>query len=504
MKHPLPILLLLLFVSICSFAQPGTLDSTYGVDGYFKDQIAKFGLSAHIYQLMPISGGGTIVLADTGSGDGGMVIRRYLKDGSRDNTFGIKGTASIAIDSNFDCFGAAMQADGKILATGFIFTDGLYKLICIRVQTNGTLDSTFGINGASIIKAPGNNIIFSGYDVAVKPDNKIVIGATAADSFDNAVACIIKLKPDGSYDSTFGVNGMCVLKTDSSLTSIQGLVQLRSGKMCVVGPSIHSNNFSVITANGQIDSSFGINGKASVDTLRLASLLEQADGKLLAFAYSTVTFTSYLKRFTANGIIDSTWGINGLAPVNEPLEALALLPNGNFIGAGVKSSNYFVSSYKPDLSYDSSFGTNGTTTVPLSLFNTRTTFSNFAGLAIDTNDHTITFAGLADEAEADFFKLKLEGYTGVPFVFSTLSYASLYPNPSHDVATLHFSLSKPDAPFITIYDVNGRAVQTILQQKTLATGSYNIPLNLGSLQAGIYFVRLANSDGEQVLRLAKE
>lgn len=504
MKTTLPILLFLI-ISYCSFAQPGTLDSTYGVNGYFKDQFTRPGLSVSFYHVMPISGSGTIVLADTGGGNGGMAIRRYLKNGSRDNTFGKKGTADIAIDSNFDCFGATLQADGKILATGFIFTDGLFKLICIRVKTNGTLDSTFGTNGALIIQAPGNNIIFSGYDVAVKPDNKIVIGATAADSFHNTSTCIIKLKPNGLYDSTFGVNGMCILKPDSSFTRIQSLVQLRSGKMCVVGPSIHSNTFSLITANGQIDSSFGTNGKASVDSLRLTSVLEQADGKLLAFAYSTVTFTSYLKRFTANGIIDSTWGTNGLAPINEAFGTLALLPDGNFIGAGFHSPNYFVSRYKPDLSYDSSFGTNGTATVPLSVFNTSATYADQAGLAIDTNDHTITFVGLVYATETDFFKLKLEGYTtAVPFLSSPLSSAYVYPNPSHDMAMLHFSLNKQDAPSIMIYNVNGRAIQTITQQKIFAPGTYNIPMSLSNLQPGVYFVRMQCSNGQQTMRLVKE
>ena len=504
MKTTLPILLFLI-ISYCSFAQPGTLDSTYGINGHFKDQITKYGFSGVIFQIMPLSNNGTIVLADTGGATGGKVIRRYLKNGSRDNTFGKGGTATIAIDSNFGCFGAALQADGKVLATGFIFTDGLYKLICIRVKTNGTLDSTFGINGALIIQAPGKNIVFSGYNVTVKPDNKIVIGATTSDSFNNSSACIIKLKPDGLYDSTFGVNGMCLLKTDSSFTHIQGLVQLRNGKMCVVGPSIHSNTFSLITTNGQIDSSFGTNGKTGVDSLRLTSVLEQADGKLLAFAYSTVTFTSYLKRFTANGIIDSTWGTNGLAPINGPLEALTLLPNGNFIGAGINSTNYFVSSYKPDLSYDSSFGTNGTATIPLSLFDTSATYADQAGLAIDTNDHTITFAGLADGVEADFFKLKLEGYTtAVPFLSSPLSSAYVYPNPSHDMAMLHFSLSTAGAPAIMIYDINGRTVQTITTQKTFTAGSYDIPLSLNSLQPGIYFVHLQGGNGQQTMRLVKE
>jgi len=298
---------------------------------------------------------------------------------------------------------------------------------------------------------------------------------------------------------------MCILKTDSSFTHIQDLVQLRNGKMCVVGPSIHSNTFSLITANGQIDSSFGTNGKTGVDSLRLTSVLEQADGKLLAFAYSTVTFISYLKRFTANGIIDSTWGTNGLAPINGPLEALTLLQNGNFIGAGINSTNYFVSSYKPDLSYDSSFGTNGTATIPLSLFDTSATYADQAGLAIDTNDHTITFAGLADGVEADFFKLKLEGYTtAVPFLSSPLSSAYVYPNPSHDMAMLHFSQNKQDAPSIKIYDVNGRAVQTITQQKIFAPGTYNIPMSLSNLQPGVYFVRMQGSNGQQTLRLVKE
>ncbi|MBS1687401.1 MAG: T9SS type A sorting domain-containing protein [Bacteroidetes bacterium] len=505
MKIALPILLLLCFGSVYSFAQPGTLDSTYGINGHFNDSFSKR-YTSEVTKILSISNGGTIVLGDTGSGDFGMIIRCSLKNGARDGSFGTNGNAITGVDSTSICFSAALQADEKILTTGTIVKDNMYQLLCLRLKRNGTPDSTFGTNGHIIVYPPAHAQTFVGEKISITQDNKIIIGATVVDSSYNTYAAIIKLNSNASFDSAFGNNGICTVIIDTAaLQRLQSCVPLRKGKICIAGPSIHSNAIAMITADGKLDPSFGIAGKVRLDSQGFGSLMEQADGKIIASIYSLYTAGPILlRRFNTNGTTDSTWGKDGIVQANDASGALTLLPSGCFVAGGQYDSGFVVSRYKPDGSADSSFGINGMTHIPASLFNRRITQIMSSDMVVDTNDKSITFAGHVNTSSYSLFKLKLDGNTAVPFLASSAADAYLYPNPAGSEATLHFSLSETDAVSITIYDINGKVTQTVMQHKTFATGTYNIPMNLGSLQPGIYFVRMQGKTGQQTLRLVKE
>jgi len=499
------LLLALVLLTATSFAQVGTLDSTYGVNGHFNDSFSKRPYS-EVNKILSLRNGGTIVLGDTGFGDFGMVIRCTLKNGTRDRSFGTDGNAMTGVDSTSICFGAALQADGKILTTGTIVKDNIYQLLCLRLKKNGTPDSTFGTNGHIIVYPPTHAQTFLGEKISITQDNKIIIGATVVDSFYNTYAAVIKLNLNASFDSSFGNNGICTVTTDTAaLQRLQSCVPLRNGKICIAGPSIHNNVIAMITTDGQLDSSFGIEGKVRLDSQGFGSLMEQADGKIIASIYPLYTAEPVLlKRFNTNGTTDSTWGKNGLVQANEANGALTLLPTGCFVAGGQYDSGFVVSRYKPDGSTDSSFGTNGLTHIPASLFSRHISQIISNDMVVDTNDKSITFAGHVNTSNYLLFKLKLDGNTAVPFLYSTTADAYLYPNPANSMATLHFSLNETDAPNIVIYDINGRAAQTITQQKTFTPGTYNIPVNLDYLQPGIYFVRLQGKTEQQTLRLVKE
>jgi len=508
MKTKLPILLLLCFLNTFSFAQPGSLDSTYGVNGHFNDSLSNLRrTSSNVNKILSLSNGGTIVLGDTGWGDFGMVIRCTLKNGSRDASFGINGNAITGVDSTAIGFGACLQTDGKILVAGEIPRDNLYQLLCLRLKKNGTPDSTFGVNGNIVLRPPVYAQTLLGEKISVTQDNKIIIGVTLVDSFYYEYAAVVKLNPNGSPDSSFGNNGLCVVRLDTNSVSarLQFCMPMKNGEICIAGPSVYSNVLAMITAKGQLDSSFGIEGKIRLDSQAFGGLMEQADGKIIATIYSIyASGPLFFKRFNVNGITDSTWGKNGLVQANDGNGALALLPTGSFVAGGQDDSSFVVSRYKPDGSPDSSFGLNGLTHIPASLFNSRINQMAARDMVADTIDKSITFAGHVYGVGYCLFKLKLEGNTAVPFLTTATGDAYLYPNPANSVAILHFSIDKKDALSITVYDINGRAVQAIATQKTFTVGSYDIPLSLSNLRPGIYFVRMQSGYEQQTMRLMKE
>lgn len=128
------------------------------------------------------------------------------------------------------------------------------------------------------------------------------------------------------------------------------------------------------------DSLFGINGTASAieGGAKATKILRQTDDKIIVAGNLDYTFNdaNQMFRVTACGDIDSSFGVNGF--VHHTFEALnlgfdyALQPDGKILCCGIQGSSNagsqqfpFVARYNSDGSVDSTFGTNGSTKVSI-------------------------------------------------------------------------------------------------------------------------------------------
>jgi len=76
--------------------------------------------------------------------------------------------------------------------------------------------------------------------------------------------------------------------------------------------------------------------------------------------------------------------------------------------------------------------------------------------------------------------------------------ASVSPNPSHGDGVLYFTLTRPEAVELRIFDVAGRLVSPPLERAFLAPGNQRIQLPASEVsRAGIYFYRLSAAEGEK-------
>src|ERR1039457_5642024 len=118
----MPVLFLIVFIlsSVMSYAQPGTLDNTFGSGGIVTTNAG--GDNYSFAQSVAIQSDGKIVAAgydDNGSGQD-FALTRYNTDGSLDNTFGSGGivTTNAGGDNSSYAQSVAIQSDGKIVAAG--------------------------------------------------------------------------------------------------------------------------------------------------------------------------------------------------------------------------------------------------------------------------------------------------------------------------------------------------------------------------------------------------
>ncbi len=124
-----------------------------------------------------------------GSKENANRIVRLLPDGSKDLQFNIGSGADDIIET------AVVQADGKILLGGhFKFFNGLPFAGLVRLNYDGSIDQSFNM---------GNGFDKYVYAIALQSDQKIIVGGSFL-TFDGvSQKRIIRLNNNGSLDTTF-------------------------------------------------------------------------------------------------------------------------------------------------------------------------------------------------------------------------------------------------------------------------------------------------------------
>jgi uncharacterized delta-60 repeat protein len=218
-----------------------------------------------------------------------QTAQRYLArlnaDGSVDNTFNSA--------AGFNCYTVALQADGKILATGPY--PGL-----VRFNADGSYDSGFQSNFAGGIALP-------------LPDGKILAGGGLRNSGGVVTTVgVFRLNSDGSRDTSFHTG----LGSDSG---VSGLALQPDGKIVVSGyfASYDGNATGCLirlNADGTLDSSFNANSFTGAIPY-MESVIMQPDGKVIAVGSFTVSvpngYRANVARF--NGDLFVNWGAGDAA-----------------------------------------------------------------------------------------------------------------------------------------------------------------------------------------------
>lgn len=245
----------------------GTLDNTFGSNGI---TIVNAG-SHEVVDAMTITDDGKIILA--GNDFDNFLAARFNTDGSLDTAFGVNGwITSVFTNSAGQVKDIAFQDDGKIILGGFAadLSTGRHKIAAARFNPDGSVDPTFG-NAGQVLFNIGN---FDDYGIAVEvqSDGKIVLGGYTAASmspikYDFAA---IRLNPDGSFDNTYGNNGIAISRVvENGRNYVEEMLIQPDNKIVLVGfvVSTADSNLGMIRFDmaGNPDPTFGVAGKVNTD-----------------------------------------------------------------------------------------------------------------------------------------------------------------------------------------------------------------------------------------------
>jgi uncharacterized delta-60 repeat protein len=182
----------------------GTADPTFGRRGKV---LTAFAEGSVTLEALAVPSDGRIVAAGETSlsDESAFAFARYRPNGGLDPSFGTDGRVVVPLPDDASLAGLAIQADGKIVANGFVHA-GSDLLCLVRLQADGTLDPTFG-DGGTVLMTEFDQFYASG--LAIQPDGSIVSGGEYWDDADFETDYgVVRHLPDGTLDTTFGVGGL--------------------------------------------------------------------------------------------------------------------------------------------------------------------------------------------------------------------------------------------------------------------------------------------------------
>lgn len=247
----------LLFLVPCQSLLSQIVDSTFGEPYSFGQPQNVFipGVTAidfderdeRSYATLFLDDGKIILAGHTAwGGASDFAFARLLPDGKFDQTAGSDGKVHLDLGfENDSCLAAALYGSDKMLMGGCVTLSGQQGLVLLLVRTDldGNLDPSFGNQGQVTIDLPGYREMIT--KVLSLPDGNIVIAGNIyyGESYqypDSTKIFTGRLLPDGQVDSTFGINGFLYQRFSGCNSTLLGdLLLYEDGSMLLTGGGYH-------------------------------------------------------------------------------------------------------------------------------------------------------------------------------------------------------------------------------------------------------------------------
>ena len=371
--------------TILRYNPDGSADVTFGTNGMVITDLGGYDAASAV-DTQPDGKIVAIISANVGSFSH-FVVARYSTDGSLDPSFGEGGIVTTLINiknAGEDALDGLIQPDGKIVAVGTSRT-GTYPIAAVRYDSDGSLDTTF--NSTGIVLTSIGNGSHAGQAVALQSDGKILVAGESLDSTTGPDFAAVRYNPNGTLDMTFGSPGMVTTAFDTVSDSGNGVALYSDGKIVAAGRTrgisqIDATAVSRFTMDGKLDTTFSADGKTITsmgpgndEAFRVAV---QNDGKIVVAGYAGNFPNSdfAVARFNANGLLlDSTFGNNGkvLVPIGTAQDIaydMVIQSDNKIVIAGLalvnSTTDFAVVRLNANGSLDTSFGSNGIITTPVS------------------------------------------------------------------------------------------------------------------------------------------
>lgn len=361
--------------AIAKLNPDGSLDSSFNSDG--KMAVAATSETGdRAFNIALQKDGKLLVVGSIDYGtDVDFAVVRLEKDGLIDKSFGDQGIKIIDFAGFVDrAGGLAVQEDGKILVGGIANNGTDYDFAVLRLNSDGSTDTNFGVKGKLMIPIGGGDDVARTIDL--QQDGRIVMSGWYEDENSNQKLVVIRLKEDGTIDHTFNGGGKISMPFDSGEKGLGYLAIQDDGKILITGYSYNSLTatdmvIARINQDGTLDASFnedGINSVHFTEYDEASGIVVQKDGKIIitGTTINSVSRNFAAARFNVDGSLDTTFAVEGklIGPEGEASTALiqedgSVVVGGDIVEPLTYKVNYAFFKFDSTGSPDETFGSSG-------------------------------------------------------------------------------------------------------------------------------------------------
>ncbi|CAH0282929.1 T9SS type A sorting domain-containing protein [Chryseobacterium sp. WG14] len=339
----------LLLAVQAAFAQIITKDPTFASNGVA--EIPSYSIS-NSYQMVQNSNGEIYFTynVDVATGVTHGFVSKLTPDGALDQSFGNNGTVKLASEPFMNQI--KLQTDGKLLILGLWGNAQI-----LRMLPNGQLDPSFGTNGISPEIYADHDDFYNSYEFILQNEKIIVHGIRRGQNPHHA---IYRLNTNGSIDQTFGSNGY--VTTQGNITG-RTFVFI-DNQSNIISFSDNISIVEKFDSNGHTMTSFGNNGVAQININgspigNVSTAMIDSDNRIL---FST-NGNHGIFRINPSGTLDTTFnydlytslGLNSGPEIFSIHEKNGSYYVGGNAGNTLFNTNYFISKLNQNGSMNSTF-----------------------------------------------------------------------------------------------------------------------------------------------------
>jgi len=196
---------------LARYTASGALDTTFGSKGMVLGTSGSNVSDVwQTLQIQPVGTSYQIVAAGFDGSNGHGAIARFNANGTADSAFGTKGEVAVNLPGGGTTVPMVFQPDGKLVAvyeTGL--SDD--SIVLSRFNADGTPDGGFGAGGQVVTYVSslfgGSPSYATPFAVGIDPSGRIVLPGKATGGGAWVNSLLLRYTSTGTLDSTFGING---------------------------------------------------------------------------------------------------------------------------------------------------------------------------------------------------------------------------------------------------------------------------------------------------------
>jgi len=224
-------------VCVARFLGSGAFDPGFGNQGrrLMSTTVALAGYG------LALQSNGAIVIAGSSFAGTLMCAYRFTANGAVDNNYGVAGGVCLpnTLATTATATSIALQADGKSVVAGYCDVGGSVSGFCFaRFDAGGNLDTAFG--GGGVVKTSLGSTLGLANAVALQTDGRIVAAGECLVS-GRGNFCLVRLNDNGSIDSSFGINGVVKTNVVDGRDSANAVFIEPNGAILVAGSCTESS-----------------------------------------------------------------------------------------------------------------------------------------------------------------------------------------------------------------------------------------------------------------------